>query len=423
MNNEYRQGGMATLIKIAFRNIWRNKRRTLFCFSAVGIAVFFIVIYTAMIDGMVKSINDLVQVFELGHVRVVSDQYEAEKEFLPVQYPIADGKSWKEIAASIKKINGVKEVFPRISTMATLQESTIKHAVLWGIDIKGEMAANNFNLTTKDDGLREGRWPAQNANECAVGYVFAQKSGLSVGDRIPLKTISAQFSDKIWSPVITGIFNFDFIRLDEQFIIVDFERLQRLLVLDEGTQSLVIFAEDERQSASIAAAAQNLLGEDTVVENWSDNYWVAVMKIATPAYTVIFMVFLIVASFLIINTVMMIIHERIKEIGMMGCLGMTRAEIVKVFFFESLFLAAIGALAGVIVGGLIAGIGQYFPIRMGDLYGNTFSEMPLSDSIFFQFSFAGLLKAWLMGVVIASLFTLIPSLKSAYVEPVEALRR
>jgi putative ABC transport system permease protein len=49
--------------------------------------------------------------------------------------------------------------------------------------------------------------------------------------------------------------------------------------------------------------------------------------------------------------------------------------------------------------------------------------MPLSNAIFFQFSFGNLLKAWVMGVVVASLFTLIPSLKSAFVEPVEALRR
>jgi putative ABC transport system permease protein len=130
-----------------------------------------------------------------------------------------------------------------------------------------------------------------------------------------------------------------------------------------------------------------------------------------------------VASFLIINTVVMIIHERIKEIGMMGSLGMTRAEIVKVFFFESVFLAAFGALAGVIIGGLITGIGSHFPIRMGDLYGNTFSEMPLSNAIFFTFSPAILLRAWLMGVGVASVFTLIPSLRSAFVEPVEALRR
>ena len=134
-------------------------------------------------------------------------------------------------------------------------------------------------------------------------------------------------------------------------------------------------------------------------------------------------VLLIVASFLIINTVVMIIHERIKEIGMMGCLGMTRFEIIKVFFFESLFLAGFGALAGVIVGGTLIAIFSNFPLRLADMYGSTVSEIPASTALFFVFSFPDLLKAWLMGVVIASVFTLFPSLKSAFVEPVEALRR
>ena len=429
MTNNYKQGGTGTLIKIAYRNIWRNKRRTFFCIAAVGIAVFFIVLYSSMIEGMLRNITEVVQIYDLGHVKVVSSQYEEENEYMPVQYPVSAsasqpyGKSWKELAASIKKIPGVRAVFPRISSLATLQESTTKHAVLWGLCIEDEMAANHFNLTDRSDGLLEGRWPESGTNECAIGRVFAHKSGMSVGDRIPLKTVSAQFSDKIWSPVITGVFNFDYIKYDEQFIIVDFERLQRLLVLDEGTQSLVIFADNEKESGAIAAEARNILGQGNVVTEWRDNYWVAMMEMMTPIYTMIFLVFLIVASFLIINTVVMIIHERIKEIGMMGCLGMTRAEIVKVFFFESLFLAMSGAFAGVIVGGIIAGIGAVYPIRMGDMYGNTFSEMPVGNAIFLELSPFILIRAWLLGVVVASLFTLIPSLKSAFVEPVEALRR
>jgi putative ABC transport system permease protein len=376
-----------------------------------------------MIDGMTKSINDTVQVYDLGHIRVVSAEYEAENEYLPVQYPVADGKSWKELAADIQKIPGVRTVLPRIMTITTLQQSTIKHALLWGLDIEAETRANNLNLTNRDNGLIEGHYPAPGANECAIGHIFAQKSGLGIGDRIPQKTISAQFSDKIWSPVITGIFNFDYVKYDEQVIIVDIERLQRLLVLDEGTQQLVIFAENEKQSPFIAAMAQNLLGKDSVVTDWNENYWVAVMKMVIPVYTIVFLIFLIVASFLIINTVVMIIHERIKEIGMMGSLGMTRAEIVKVFFFESFFLAVFGALCGIIAGGIITGLLQNFPIRMGDLYGNTFSDMPMSNAIFFQFSYGRLAMAWFLGVLVASLFTLIPSLKSAFVEPVEALRR
>ena len=73
------------LIRIAYRNIYRNARRTAFCISAVGVAVFFIIFYQAFIDGMTRSINDVVQIFETGHVRVVSSQYEKEYEYMPVQ--------------------------------------------------------------------------------------------------------------------------------------------------------------------------------------------------------------------------------------------------------------------------------------------------------------------------------------------------
>jgi len=421
--NKIKKGGTEVLVKIAYRNIWRNMRRTLFCFTAVGIAVFFIVVYSSMIEGMTKCIFDTVKIYELGHVRAVSKQYEAESEYMPVQYPVADGKSWKSVASDISRIPGVRAVLPRITAMATLQDSTVKHAVLWGLDIKEEIAANNLNLTNRNDGLQQGRWPNPGANEIAVGRVFAEKAGLNVGDRLMFKTISAQYSEKFLRPEITGIFNFDYIKIDERYIVMDIERLQSLLVLGEGTQSLVIFADDDKLAGGIAAGVQTLLGSDNVVTEWRDNYWVAVMGMVAPIYNTVFLVFLIVASFLIINTVVMIIHERIKEIGMMGCLGMTRAEIVKVFFFESIFMAAFGALAGVIVGGSIVAVMAGSPVRFMEYFGNTFADMPMSNAIFFEFKPSVLLRAWLMGVVVASIFTLIPSLKSAFVEPVEALRR
>ena len=411
-----KHGGTGFLVIIAFRNIWRNKRRTFFCTSAVGITVFIMVVNTGLNDGMYRCIYDTVQVFQEGHVRAVSAMYHTEREYMPVQYPVADGKSWRDLAASISMIPGVCSVLPRISSMATLQESTIKHAILWGLDIQGEMEANHFNLADRGDGLQQGRWPAPLSNECAVGVVFARKSGLGIGDRIPLKTVSAQFSDKIWSPVITGIFNFDYYHYDEQYIVTDFDRLRQLLVLDEGTQSLVIFADHEGKSSAIAASVQNLLGQDNVVTDWYDSIWVAQTRAEAPIYITAYIVVLIVASFLIINTLTMIIQERMREIGMMGSLGMTRAEIVVVFFLESFFLAVLGASAGAFLGGILTGILTLFPIRMG-------SYDAMSNTIFFSFSIIRIMQAWLIGVAVTSLFTLIPSLKSASVDPVEALRR
>jgi putative ABC transport system permease protein len=141
-------------------------------------------------------------------------------------------------------------------------------------------------------------------------------------------------------------------------------------------------------------------------------------------YNVIFLIFLVVACLLIVNTITMIIHERIKEIGMMGSLGMTRREIVLTFFFESLFLAMFGATVGVLLGGIVTGILQSTPIRWTAMMGESaMSSLPLANTIFVDFSFPRLCQNWLMGVVVTSIFTLFPSIKSAWVEPVEALRR
>jgi ABC-type lipoprotein release transport system permease subunit len=257
-----------------------------------------------------------------------------------------------------------------------------------------------------------------------VGLRFAEKAGLGIGDRIPLKTVSAQFSDKMWAPVITGIFRFDYAKADAETIIVDFSRLQRLLVLDDAAQQLIVYADSPEQSGRIASEMEKLLGPEDVVTEWQDQYWIVLMNMYQPMYYLLYLIFLVVACLLIVNTITMIIHERIKEIGMMGSLGMTRGEIVRVFFFESLFLAMAGATAGVILGGILTGVGQFFPVRWTAFAGeNTFAEMPMANAVFFDFSFAGLLKSWLLGVAVASLFTLFPSLKSAFVEPVEALRR
>ncbi|GHT85780.1 ABC transporter substrate-binding protein [Spirochaetia bacterium] len=416
---------LSTLATIAWRNIKRNVRRTSLCIVAIGIAVFFTIVMQSMTTGMMAGMETVVQVFDTGHVSVASKDFEAEKEYYPVQYPIVDGRSAAELVEAIKALPGVRAVFPRITAYATLQDSTKKHALLWGLDIAGETAANNFNMTRKSNGLVEGRFPAQDTNECAVGTIFAKKTELGIGDKIPLKTVSAQFSDKMWSPVITGIYEFDYQKYDEDTILVDINRLQRLLVLGDAAQQVYVFAYKASMSETIAKAVTSLLGalSTDVVREWRDNYFVAMMRQSAVIYYIVYLVFIIVASFLIVNTVVMIIHERIKEIGMMGSLGMTRREIVEVFFFEALFLSILGALAGCLLGGIVTFIGSWFPIDFNAITGGGMKEFPISGTIYLDFSPGILAGGFVFGVVIASICTLIPSLKSAFVEPVEALRR
>ncbi|MDR2467963.1 MAG: ABC transporter permease [Spirochaetaceae bacterium] len=422
MTNKTR-GGFWSLITVSCRNITRNTRRTAMCVVAVAIAVFFTVVMQSMMSGMMKGIENVVQVFDTGHVSIVSAEYEADNEYMPVQYPIAGGKSRAELEAEIKAVPGVREVFPRISAYATLQDSTVKHAILWGIDAEAETAFNYFNMTNRTNGLTAGRFPAAGSNECAIGARMAEKAGLKIGDEIPLKTISAQFSDKMWAPKIVGIYTFDYLKYDDGGILVDYGRLARLLSMGDSVQQLFIYADNSMRSKTIAAQISSLLGKGDVVRDWRDNYFVAVMRQSAVIFYAVELVFLIVASFLIINTVIMIIHERIKEIGMMGSLGMTRREIVEVFFFEALFLSVLGSLAGAVLGGIVTFTGSFFPLDFNAMTGAGLKDFPISGTLFLEFSVSILASSFGFGVLIASVCTLIPSLKSAFVEPVEALRR
>jgi putative ABC transport system permease protein len=423
-----RTGGLGALLTIAYRNIWRNGRRTALCAFAVAIAVFFNIFMKAWIDGMVGSMEEVVRTYETGDVNVVSSGFEADREYYPVQFPIAigqyaEGSDVDELIAEIEALPGARAALPRITAYATLFDSTVKYALLWGVRAEREREINIWNLSDRDDGIVLGRYPAEGANECAVGTEFSRKTGLKVGDKLPLKTLSAQFSDKYWSPVIVGVFEFDYAKYDENVVIVSFDRLRRILSLGGATQQLIVYAKDSGRSAELRSGVERIVGEGNVVREWTDNFWVAYMRQFSFLFVVIFGVFQVVASFLIINTVLMVIHERIKEIGMMGALGMTRREIVLVFFFEAVYLSIIGALAGCILGGAATLLGSLYPMDLELITGGGLKDMPVAGTIFVAFTPLAIAKGFIFGVTISAICTILPSLKSAFVEPVEALRR
>jgi putative ABC transport system permease protein len=411
------------MVTIARRNVLRNIRRTVLCIVAVAIAVFFTILMQSMMEGMIKSIEELVQVFDTGHISIVSAAFDADREYLPVQYPVAGGRSAAELTSRIRALPGIRAALPRITAYATLQDSVVKHALLWGINIEEETGLNFFNITNRSNGLTAGRYPEAGSNECAIGIGMAEKMGLKIGDRIPLKTVSAQFSDKMWAPVITGIFAYDYQKYDRDFILVDFSRLQRLLVLGDATQQVFVFADKVSQSRAVARRIAAILEDDDLIRDWQDNYFVVMMRQSMIIYYIVEAVFVIVASFLIVNTQVMTIHERIREIGMMGSLGMTGREIVEVFFLEAVFLSVLGSLAGVLAGGSLTFAGSFFPLDVTAMTGGGFKEMPVSGTVFLRFSAGILFTGFFFGVAAASVCTLIPSLKSASVEPVEAMRR
>ena len=183
MNNiNVKKGGFITLVKIAYRNIFRNFRRSLLCIAAVGLAVLLIAFMMCYIEGMLDSARKIAQTFESGHIKITTKEFDAKAEFLPLQYPIED---YKQYTDKIIDIKGINTITSRINTYATFTSSKVKHGFVSGIDmneIKNSAKNGNndiktayYNYTKKSDGILIGKLPENDKNECMIGYRLAKK--------------------------------------------------------------------------------------------------------------------------------------------------------------------------------------------------------------------------------------------------------
>jgi len=324
----------------------------------------------------------------------------------------------------IESVPGVAVVFPRIRTQVSLLNSVMKNALLWGIDMEQELGHNTFNYKTRNANkcLVEGRYPAEGANECAIGFRLARKMGVAVGDKVQLRVVSSELSNKYYFPVIAGIVDFDAADMDKAVVIIPFARAQKLTSLQGRTQTLHVYLQAGKNvDAVFSALKARFQGNgDLSLKPYTRHPYLTLMKAGEVMMSIIYVVFMIVASFLIINTVIMVIHERIKEIGMMAALGMTRAEIVLVFFMESVTLSAMGSVVGCLVSGAATFFLSQVPFDLG-----TFMEdmMSMNNTLYVKFSPSIIGSGLLYGLGISAACTILPSLKSAFVKPVDALRR
>ncbi len=425
MERKGRLGGLAQLATIAYRNIYRNRRRSTFCVLAVAISVFFIVAMAAVMEGMMDNFRRKVITYETGHVLITSNDYERKSAFLPVQYPVEpENRDLGALLRELKGLPGVEVVFPRIRTRVSLLNSVAKSALLWGIDMEQELPHNLFNYKTRNANrcLVEGRYPAEEANECAIGFRLARKMGVGVGDKVQLRIVSSELSTKYYFPVVTGIVDLNLAEMDKNVVIIPFERAQRLTALQGRTQTLQLFARSEGEAASVLDAVKaELRGrEDLSIKPYTLHPFLTILKVSEIMMSIVYIIFMIVASFLIMNTVIMVIHERMKEIGMMAALGMTRAEIVLVFFVESLVLSGLGSALGCLASGAATLILSYVPI---DLSSMMEEMLPVNNTVFVKFSPSIIGTGLLYGLSISAACTILPSLKSAFIKPVDALRR
>ncbi|MDD5065905.1 MAG: ABC transporter permease [bacterium] len=416
------------IIKMAFRNISRNRRRTLLSIVAIGMAVFFTCFMKSYITGLWSNVKGNTFIFETGHIKVLNRDYLKEEKLMPLDLNIDGyGKDYTEVIGLIKNVKGVKQIFPRTRFGAIInRENGMKNVMGFAFAPALEKPVNSLEAKIVEGRMFREYSPGQ--HEMVMGRAMAAELGVKTGDKITLMTKTAEEGLGHMTFRITGLSSYGVAVIDKSFFFISLSTAARFLKMENSVMELVIFLDDDTKSRAVTAEINRILnsrpGNPYQAYSWEEQgngqYYEMFVKMS-GIYNVIFVIFLVLASLVIVNTVMMVIYERMKEIGTIAAMGMRGSAIVRLFFFEAVIVSIISSFSGTVLGGIVSYIASRLGINVGKLTGGGMS-IRFSEIIYPYIGWDLLLFSFVFGVVVASVCSYIPALRAARIEPVEALK-
>lgn len=414
---------MRFLIDMAWRNIGRNRRRSFLAIISVTIAILCIVMMQGMVAGILDSLVRNYTRNETGHIRIATRSFENRLRFMPVDQYVQNPD---EIVAKLK-------ADPAIAAQIETIASRIRFGVLMSHDGNNKSAlglagdpAVEKDLLLLDRSIQEGH-PLQAERELVMGAELAKALKYNIGDTVSVMGNGSDYALHLRKFTLVGTFKTGVQALDSKAFMIGISDAQHLLRMETGTQQLIVMLKDHAQSEAVASQIQALLGptseEPTAViaTPWTkigDTY--NLIKLSDNLYGMIFTIIASLGAIIIANIMMMVVMERRKEIGILRAIGLKQREVLMLFLFEGTFLGMIGSVVGATIGMLF---NVYFHAKGIDFSTmNMSGTMPIDNIVHFSANPMTWVRSVALGMLIASIISLIPSRRAAQLRIVEAIK-
>jgi len=337
------------IFRIAFKNIWRNKARSLIVITAITLGLtgglIAVSVMTGLVDQKVRSVINT----EISHIQIHDPSYLKNSE---PRFVIPEPE---RVMQFISGIPGVKSVCERthLTGMAASSNSASGIQIL-GIDPPREKTVTNLYASIPDS---SGRWfMGSRKNQVVIGHKLAEKLKVRLKSKIVIRFQGTDGNLNEAAFSITGIFGTSNSAFDETCVFVKKSDLDLITGGNTGIHEIAVLLNDIGSIPLIQSRLKSSLpGED--VQNWIEikpEMGVLTSAIAVEVY-VILGIILFALAFGIVNTMLMIVFERTRELGMLMAVGMSKARVFKMIMLETVFLTLIGGIIGMALGaGLIA---------------------------------------------------------------------
>ncbi len=401
---------MQMLLKFAFRNVFKNKKRTVLTASAVFFAALIVSIAMGWINGMIDMMMANYEKYQTGDFRIATENFLKREKFVPVDEIIADSR---ELMSKIRLIPDVSSAEERIKfgIMLANGDNTV-FAFGMGIDLKD----SNLKLQEK---IIEG---TIEESGIYIGKNLAKKLGVKLGDNLLLATKTSEGGLNGIKLPVKGIFKYNVITFDDQFFFISLLDARRLLKIPAGTTELLIYTKNRVSADRIGKEINGLLYQGLSAKNMREQLGnlYDTFEVMRWIYYFIYAIIVFLASFVVVNTMMMAVFERNREIGTLKAMGMTEGDIFMNFLLE---------------GGIIGGLGSITGGALGYIFNFVFNKTGFN----FDFAMQGLavpmeyiirpligpdvlIATILFGVLIPAAATIYPANRAKKLQPAEALR-
>jgi ABC-type lipoprotein release transport system permease subunit len=401
---------MINYFKMAYRNLGRHRRRSFLSGLALAMGAALLMFVAAFFQGEMRSSLETTLRLNSGHIQVQDADYDPDKLSVAWEYLIENPE---QVAAQIEALDQVQAATPRLfaSGIVSAQDESV------GVQIMGVVPDSEANDPYKN--MVSGEFVTADDREgIVIGLPLAESLGLKVGDQLTLLVNTSEGNVDEQQFTVRGIFTTGTSAYDSGIVFLPLAKAQAFSGAENHASTIFILLHDREQADAVAAAIQ---GEGYQIKTWTEmNELLVLVNDFSNAYlSFINLIVLGVTATVIVNTLLMSVFERTREIGILTSIGMKGRQIISLFLAEASLLAlggiTFGALSGWALSAYFGKVGIYF----GDL--GISGDMLLQDRIYPYLTLDAAINLIITSFIITLLASLYPARLASRMEPVEAL--
>jgi ABC-type lipoprotein release transport system permease subunit len=403
---------MIQTFKMAWRDLGRNRRRSFFSALALGIGLALLLLIASVLNGEMRGAMDTSINLQSGHLQVQAKTYNFDTLSLDWQDLVENPN---QIAQQIAALELVKAATPRLfasGIVASGEQSA-------GVRIFGVDTTSDANAPYRD-GVVAGSYISNDDRDgVLMGQELANKMGLKAGDTFNLLVNTANGDVDEQRFTIRGIYTTRTPPFDETTLILPMAKAQAISGAGDRASTIFVLLKDRDQTDAVVNALQS---SQYQVKTWRqlNDVLVQTEELSRSYMILIYLIVLAITATVIVNTLIMAVFERTREIGILTAIGMKSRRVMAMFFTESALLAIGGIIIGLILGGILVWYFTNYGFYIGNM--GLDESVMIGERIYAHLTMNDAITLSLLAFVVTLLAALYPALLAARMEPVVALR-